>query len=167
MKRLVAGLCASLAVLTLAACDDGSVDQGDREHCPTKGASCAYSSTTSTTIVRGVTGTLRRGTSMKDAIPELEPWCRRLERVYRTETVPPKPHLVEHAVQLIDRLQAIIHTGDGVEKLKEHALASPEWATRALDALHRGSLCHAGVIGVGSSTAAVVVVASGGRPGHS
>jgi hypothetical protein len=154
VKRILAGCL--LLVVALTACDTGSVNQTEHEHCAKKGASCAYGPTTSTTVLQGVTGTLRRGHSMSDALPALKSWCRSLQRIYRTETVPPQPALIDDTVHLIDQLQSIVSTGSGVEQMKATAHQSVEQSVFVLNGLRGGSLCSPGR-GVGSSTSLVIV----------
>jgi hypothetical protein len=94
---------------------------------------------------------------MGDVVPVLRPWCRKVERVYRTESVPPKPRLIADTVHLVDQLQSIVSTGAGVAEMKDTARTSTKGAFLVLGALRSGSLCRSGSGTVGSSTALVVV----------
>ena len=126
-------MAAAVVVIALAACRSGTTSEAQHERCPS-GASCADATTTTepataplTRVDGGGTGALVRGRGgMSEAIPALRPWCRDLDRVYREEALPLRGPLVEDAVRLIDRLQAIVSTGTGVASMRAGAQESPE-----------------------------------------
>ena len=144
---------AVLVVATVAACSGRSTTCESGKCGPTR----TTTSTTEAHVVAEGTGAVRRGGAMGDAISALRPWCHEVERVYRTEAVPPKRGLVEDTVRLVDRLQSIDDTGSGVASMKDSARESPRHASLVLAVLRDGSPCRSGSDSLGSSTTPVVV----------